>query len=94
MRNPPAHAAYDAYCQSGMAADDLSSVELHNCVATAELHHPDGRQLEGHTAGLAHTTGPGSACAVHILARWQRAFPVAWSVHGQPAVRVNSRRFW
>jgi acetyl-CoA acyltransferase len=123
------NAAREAYQQAGMTPEDLSSVELHDCFATAEiLHyenlglcgdgeggrmidegrttlggdipvntsggllskgHPIGatgvanvceivwqlrgqagaRQVEGHKAGLAHTIGLGSACAVHILTR-------------------------
>ncbi|MGH2585159.1 MAG: thiolase C-terminal domain-containing protein [Dehalococcoidia bacterium] len=123
------NAAREAYQQAGMTSEDLSSVELHDCFATAEiLHyenlglcgdgeggrmidesrtslggdipvntsggllskgHPIGatgvanvceivwqlrgqagaRQVEGHKAGLAHTIGLGSACAVHVLTR-------------------------
>ena len=122
-------AAQQAYEQAGLAPEDLSSVELHDCLATAEiLHyenlmlcgegeagrmidegrtalggdipvntsggllskgHPIGatgvanvceivwqlrgqagaRQVEGHKAGMAHTIGLGSACAVHILTK-------------------------
>jgi acetyl-CoA acetyltransferase len=122
-------AAKQAYEQAGLGPEDLSSVELHDCFATAEiLHyenlmlcgegeagrmidegrtalggdipvntsggllskgHPIGatgvanvceivwqlrgqagaRQVEGHKAGMAHTIGLGSACAVHILTK-------------------------
>jgi acetyl-CoA acetyltransferase len=122
-------AAKQAYEQAGIAPEDLNSVELHDCFATAEiLHyenlmlcgegeagrmidegrtalggdipvntsggllskgHPIGatgvanvceivwqlrgqagaRQVEGHKAGMAHTIGLGSACAVHILTK-------------------------
>lgn len=120
-------AARQAYEQAGMSPSDLSSVELHDCFATAELLHYEnlmlcgegeagrmidegrtslggdipvntsggllskghpigatgvanvceivwqlrgqagGRQVPGHKAGMAHTIGLGSACAIHIL---------------------------
>jgi len=129
------NAAKEAYDQSGLAPEDLNSVELHDCFATAEvLHyenlqlapvgeagrwidekltdlsgpqgdprwtpvntsggllskgHPIGatgvaniceitwqlrgqagdRQVPNHKAGMAHTIGLGSACAVHILTK-------------------------
>jgi acetyl-CoA acyltransferase len=121
--------AEQAYEQAGLGPEDLNSVELHDCFATAELlhyenlklcgegeagrmidegrtslggdipvntsggllskGHPIGatgvanvceivwqlrgqagaRQVEGHTAGMAHTIGLGSACAIHILTK-------------------------
>ncbi len=121
--------ARQAYEQAGLGPQDINSVELHDCFATAELlhyenlelcgegeagrlidsgatalggrvpvntsggllskGHPIGatgvaniceivwqlrgqagqRQVPNHKAGLAHTIGLGSACAIHILTK-------------------------